>query len=161
VAEGEFREDLYYRLNVIELHIPPLRERKEDIPELAGFLLGKIGEKNASRVRSVHPEFLEALRRYDWPGNVRELENVLERAVILARSDTLTPDLLPPRLAGEAEQPAQAPAETPLDEAEKEAIARALAEHDGHRQQTADALGISRRTLQYKLKKYGLSRRRG
>ncbi len=179
VHEGRFREDLYFRLNVLELRIPPLRERLEDLPILASHLLRKLGRKNRKEVRSVSPEFLEALTRHDWPGNVRELENVLERALILARADVLTPDLLPShvREAHPERKPAeerdmraqiaqpealQAPAgqfDAALDEAERQALVQALEAHDGHRERTADALGISRRTLQYKLKKHGLIRR--
>ncbi|EPR44801.1 two component, sigma54 specific, transcriptional regulator, Fis family [Desulfovibrio sp. X2] len=195
---GRFREDLYYRLAVLEITIPPLRERAEDIPLLAAHLLRKLGEKNRKQVRDPSPSFLDALRAWSWPGNVRELENVLERALILARSDTLTPDLLPPQLvrawggsapegafpggasplgaapgavpgptagsmagtaAGEVDDVSAPAAHPSLDDAEREAIARALAAHGGHREKTAEALGISRRTLQYKLKKYGLTRR--
>jgi len=201
VAQGGFREDLYYRLNVLELRIPPLRERLEDLPILAGFLLRKLGRKNRKEVRAISPDFLEALSRYDWPGNVRELENVLERALILARADVLTPDLLPPHVlaagtagtagaagAGQAGNQANqadlaspanqanlaSPAEfgdrvaetaapasfgVSLDEAERQALIQALEAHGGHRQRTAEALGISRRTLQYKLRKHGLTRR--
>lgn len=164
VEAGRFREDLYYRLAVLEISIPPLRERKEDLPLLVSFLLGRLGEKNRKAVRTVTPAFLEALSRYDWPGNVRELENVLERALILARSDTLGPDLLPPMITGAAApapemEPAQHQSPASLEEAEKLAIIRALEENGGHRERTADALGVSRRTLQYKLKKFGLTRR--
>ncbi len=175
VREGRFREDLYYRLNVLEIAIPPLRERLDDLPLLATRLLVKLGDKNRKTVRGVSPEFLEKLQVYAWPGNVRELENVLERALILSRSDTLGPDLLPPHiLSAEAAGPAvgtigtagaqqasKGAGEAPLsfDEAEKLAIVRALEANGGHRERTADALGVSRRTLQYKLKKYGLTRR--
>ena len=100
VASGRFREDLFYRLAVLEIQIPPLRDRTGDLPLLAGHLLRKLGAKNHKEIRSIAPAFVEALSRYSWPGNVRELENVLERALILARSDTLGPDLLPPQIAG-------------------------------------------------------------
>ncbi len=168
VRAGGFREDLYYRLNVLEIRIPPLRERLDDLPLLAGHLLSKLGEKNRKSVRGVSPAFMDRLMAYDWPGNVRELENVLERALILSRSDTLTPDLLPPRMGegrAEVREPkgaqtgAAVQAPVSFEEAEKQAIMRALAANGGHRERTADALGISRRTLQYKLRKYGLTRR--
>jgi len=174
VASGRFREDLFYRLAVLEIPIPPLRERLEDLPLLTGFLLRKLGRKNHKEIRSVSPAFLEALSRHTWPGNVRELENVLERALILARADTFGPDLLPPQLAGLVSasacavpgdlQGALAEAaphalESAMDDAERETLLRALDSFAGHREKTADALGISRRTLQYKLKKYGLTRR--
>lgn len=173
VEKGNFREDLYYRLSVLEIKIPPLRERTEDIPLLVSFLLEKLGRKNNKKVRTVSPAFLEALTLYDWPGNVRELENVLERAVILSRSERLGPDLLPPQLLsanaahkdsmqhqGES-SPSLKNQDSPvsLDNAEKQALIAALEANNEHREHTAEALGISRRTLQYKLKKYGLTRR--
>ncbi|MFH1915558.1 MAG: sigma-54 dependent transcriptional regulator [Pseudomonadota bacterium] len=167
VEAGRFREDLYYRLAVLEIRIPPLCERKEDLPLLVSFLMRKLGNKNNKIIRTVTPAFLDALSGYDWPGNVRELENVLERALILSRSDALGPDLLPPQVAGAREavvdmSPVYGHAMTSpasLEEAEKLAILRALEENGNHRERTADALGISRRTLQYKLKKFGLTRR--
>ncbi len=166
---GRFREDLYYRLNVLEMRMPPLRDRLDDLPLLVGHLLRKLGEKNRKAVRGVSPAFLERLSAYSWPGNVRELENVLERAPILSRSDTLGPEVLPPHFPGGSQatqevpvpETAAAPDGGPMnfDAAEKATIERALAAHGGHRERTADALGISRRTLQYKLRKYGLARR--
>ncbi len=174
IAANNFREDLYFRLNVLEIRIPPLRQRKMDIPLLTSFLLRRLAVKNHMDVRSVSPEFLEILSQYDWPGNVRELENVLERTLVLARSDMLTPDLLPPGLhdtiarlaAGDSGSFANAPrffSDPPsvasFDEAEKQTLENALQSTGGHREKTADLLGISRRTLQYKLKKYGLTRR--
>ncbi|NJB68421.1 two-component system NtrC family response regulator [Desulfobaculum xiamenense] len=188
VAAGRFREDLYFRLNVLEVHIPPLRERMEDLPLLVAHLLEKLGRKNRKPVREVGPRFLEALAGYSWPGNVRELENALERALVLSRTDSLSVTDLPPQvLAGHAaprmvpapvgvsEEEAMAssmspfaepepyiayrPGPTSLDDAERQALMDALDAHGGHRQKTADALGISRRTLQYKLRKYGLARR--
>jgi len=172
VAAGRFREDLFYRLAVLEIRIPPLCERKEDLPLLVSYLLRKLGNKNNKIIRTVTPAFLDALSDYDWPGNVRELENVLERALILSRSDALGPDLLPPQITGAREaslgmdigmEPEVSPqvmsSPASLEEAEKLAIMRALEENGNHRERTADALGISRRTLQYKLKKFGLTRR--
>jgi len=168
VAAGRFREDLYYRLAVLEIRIPPLDERKEDLPLLVSFLLRRLGNKNNKIIRTVTPAFLDALSGYDWPGNVRELENVLERALILSRSDALGTDLLPSQITGAREagvsldiEPAvqQPAAPANLEEAERLAIIQALEENGNHRERTADALGISRRTLQYKLKKYGLTRR--
>jgi len=164
VKAGRFREDLFFRLNVLEIRIPPLRERLDDLPLLAAHLIERLAEKNRKNVRRVSPWFLEALSRYDWPGNVRELENVLERAIILSRSETLGSEDLPPHLADKAPQTREqqgnghGPAPS-LDEAEKQAIVQALEAHGGHRERTAEALGVSRRTLQYKLKKYGLKSR--
>ena len=166
VERGNFREDLYYRLSVLEIQIPPLCERLDDLPLLVSHLLGKLGKKNRKQVRTVSPAFLEALSHYDWPGNVRELENVLERALILSRSDILMPDLLPAQLAsspvsaGDADlRERQSVPESTLEDAEREALVKALEKWGGHRERTAEALGISRRTLQYKLKKYGLTKR--
>ncbi|MFP5223910.1 MAG: sigma-54-dependent transcriptional regulator [Acidobacteriota bacterium] len=172
VAKGTFREDLYFRLAVLEIAIPPLRERLDDLPELTAHLLDKLGTRNKKTVRAVSPAFLDVLSRYPWPGNVRELENVLERAVILARSDTLTPDLLPPHLGTPdsaaciaacrttlESAPANGSSPASFEEAERQTILAALDANEGHRERTADALGISRRTLQYKLKRFGLAKR--
>lgn len=163
IAQGLFREDLYYRLNVLEIRIPPLRERIEDIPLLVDYLLDKLGRKNSRPVRTVSREFLDALTRHEWRGNVRELENVLERALILCRADTLDLRDLPEHLVtqGTALLPRQSaqPGESPLETAERQALQETLRKYAGHRERTAQALGISRRTLQYRLKKYGLTTR--
>jgi len=158
VASGRFREDLFYRLAVLEIQIPPLRDRTGDLPLLAGHLLRKLGAKNHKEIRSIAPAFVEALSRYNWPGNVRELENVLERALILSRSDTLGPELLPPQIAGMVAGLAcgagSAPGEAQgmdltsglpgaMEDAEREALRQALDASGGHREKTADALGIS------------------
>jgi two-component system NtrC family response regulator len=168
IAAGQFREDLYYRLNVLEIRIPPLRERAEDIPLLVDYLLGKLCRKNNRPVRTASREFLEALTRHEWRGNVRELENVLERSLILCRGDVLDvrdlPEhLLAPGLARSSLTPAAqacaSPQENPLEAAERRALEETLRRYAGHRERTAQALGISRRTLQYRLKKYGLTTR--
>ncbi|SFL56091.1 two-component system, NtrC family, response regulator [Desulfomicrobium norvegicum] len=163
IAEGKFREDLYYRLNVLEIRIPPLRERIEDIPLLVDYLLDKLGRKNNRPIRTVSREFLDALGRHEWRGNVRELENVLERALILCRGDILDLRDLPDHLLAPAPaaRPAQfvQPGESPLETAERQALEETLRKYAGHRERTAQALGISRRTLQYRLKKYGLTTR--
>ncbi|MDL2209889.1 sigma-54 dependent transcriptional regulator [Desulfovibrio sp. OttesenSCG-928-O18] len=165
VSEGIFREDLYFRLNVLEVVAPPLRERLEDLPALVSALLRRLCTKNRKEIRGVNPAMLDALGRYHWPGNVRELENVLERGVILSRADILTPDILPEKIldsrAPEGVSPPTSTArsmETVMESAERDALVRALQAHGGHRERTAEALGISRRTLQYKLKKFGLTR---
>ena len=163
IAEGKFREDLYYRLNVLEIRIPPLRERTEDIPLLADHLLARLCRKNNRPVRAASRGFLDALTRHEWRGNVRELENVLERSLILCRGDVLDVQDLPDHLLSPARQPARpvetAPAENPLEAAERHALQETLRRYAGHRERTAQALGISRRTLQYRLKKYGLTTR--
>jgi DNA-binding NtrC family response regulator len=164
VAAGSFREDLFFRLNVLEIRLPPLRERLDDLPLLTRHLLDKLSLKNRKPVRDVSPSFLEALTRYHWPGNVRELENVLERALILTRSDTLCPDVLPQQvLQGQAKtfQPGSSSPQgaATFEDAERSVLQNALAAHHGHRGKTAESLGVSRRTLQYKLTKHGLTAR--
>lgn len=160
--EGRFRQDLYYRLNVVELQVAPLRERPEDIPVLVNHFLRLLAEKNNKRIRGISRDFLEAMRNYHWPGNVRELENTMERAIILARGETLdTRDLPESILQPEEEGLSQESLSSgkSMDEEEKEALEEALKTHQGHREKTARALGISRRSLQYKLKKHGLIKR--
>lgn len=161
IVAGNFREDLYYRLNVLEITIPPLRERQEDIPLLVNFLLGKLGRKNNKTVRTVSPEFISALMTYPWRGNVRELENILERALILCRGESLSMHDLPDSFhqAGLVRAEPEAGEDNPLEQAERRALEATLQRFAGHRERTAEALGISRRTLQYRLKKYGLIRR--
>ena len=167
VQEGSFREDLYFRLNVLEIVAPPLRDRPEDLPALATALLQRLCKKNRKDIRGISQATLEVFGRYSWPGNVRELENVLERGVILSRSNILTPDALPEKVLREP-----TPSATFFDKvsesahgmeqavasAEREALVRALDANNGHRERTAEALGISRRTLQYKLKKFGFTK---
>lgn len=161
IEEGTFREDLYYRLNVLEIRLPPLRERTEDIPLLVDYLLRKLGLKNSKPLRSVSREFLDALMRHEWRGNVRELENVLERSLILRRGDMLDVQDLPDHLRIAARIPPAVidPSENPLEAAERHILEETLRKYGGHRERTAQALGISRRTLQYRLKKYGMTTR--
>ena len=174
VTSGLFREDLYFRLNVLEIRLPPLREHLEDLPLLVRHLLKKLSLKNHKEIRDVSPGFLEALAAYRWPGNVRELENNLERALILARSDMLTPDLLPEHVRSTGGSVHSSRTTTPepgllhpfpegevpsFDTAERRVLVAALKAQGGHRGRAAKSLGVSRRTLQYKLAKYGLSSR--
>ncbi|QSQ24493.1 sigma-54-dependent Fis family transcriptional regulator [Pyxidicoccus parkwayensis] len=176
VTQGRFREDLYQRLKVITLQIPPLRERREDIPPLVKHLLERINEKVHKRVTRVPVEVMERLTRLPWRGNVRELENVLTRAVVLAPGDVLRGDDLPAlevSPAQEAGRPAPsgamfaAPAVDDasliptLEEAERVLIARAMAVTKGHKGRTCQILGISRPTLERKLQKYGLAQGQG
>jgi two-component system NtrC family response regulator len=163
VEKGTFRQDLYFRLNVLEIKIPPLRDRLEDLPLLVNHFIRVLGEKNRKQVRGVDRSFLEALNNYYWPGNVRELENVLERAIILSRSDILDISDLPgsvlEALPGDKKNgPENISGDDYLMEGEKQALIKALRDNKGHRERTAASLGISRRSLQYKLKKHGLIR---
>jgi len=151
VEAGNFREDLYYRLNVIHIQMPPLRERREDIPLLAEHFLRKYATKNKKHLKGFTREALEFLMDYHWPGNIRELENAVERAVILSRGSELTPDLFQltrPR-------PAIMVGKT-LKEIEKEVVLQTLQMTGNNRTRTAEILGVSRRWLQYQLKKWGV-----
>ncbi len=162
VRRGRFREDLFYRLNVFQIDVPPLRQRREDIPLLADFFLKRYTEENRTRIKAISPRALDMLIRYDWPGNVRELENCIERSVIICRGDTLTPETLPAGLntgppdsktAGEARRSGRS-----LKDVEREMILQTLEDTGGNRTRAAVILGISRRTLQLKLKQYGVTR---
>ncbi|HEY6167076.1 MAG TPA: sigma-54 dependent transcriptional regulator [Verrucomicrobiae bacterium] len=152
LREGHFREDLFYRLNVVELSVPPLRERTEDVLPLATLFLGQFAKGKARFSAGV----IECLRSYPWPGNVRELRNAMERAALLSRGDVILPDHLPTRVrSAEPKSGAGSPAELERwDEIEREAILQALRKHDFNRTETAKALDISRRALTYKLQHY-------
>jgi len=161
VREGTFREDLYYRLNVVELRSPPLRERREDIPLLAAHFLKRFAEKNRKNVARYTPRAMDLLIRHPWPGNVRELMNTVERAVVLAPADCLDEDdfsVLAPD-AQETERTvgdAGIPPDVPLEQIEREAIVSTLASAKGNKSEAARRLGITRKTLREKLKRYGL-----
>jgi DNA-binding NtrC family response regulator len=158
VKKGNFREDLLYRINVIVLNIPPLRERKGDLPLLAEYFLQKYIEKNRKPVRELTPKAVALLQAYDWPGNVRELENVIERAVILSKDDVITPALLPVhiRTGDEIEEqvlPILAiPFGIPMKESEKIIVQETLRRTKGNRTQAAKLLGMSVRKIVYLLK---------
>lgn len=151
VKEGRFREDLFYRLNVVELHIPPLRERKEDILPLAIRFIESLANGKARLSDTV----TALLERYPWPGNVRELRNAMERAVLLSRSELILPEHLPTRVRAADSQPGlpESSDTERLDEIERQAIIQALQQHSFNRTETAKALGISRRALIYKLQR--------
>jgi len=157
--QGRFREDLYYRINVVNVTVPALRHRREDIELLADYFLKKYAEKNRRSFKGFAPKAMDWLMRYSWPGNVRELENAVERAVIMARGDLISLSELPDTIKNVAENPEKTditlrPGKT-LKEVEREMILQALDQNSGNRTQTAKILGISRRTLQLKLKEYG------
>jgi len=155
VKAKRFRDDLYYRLNVIEIKLPPLRERREDIPLLVDAFLKKCGEVRGKAVKGVGEAALAMLMDYAWPGNVRELENVIERAVTLTRGDKISPDDLPPAVQGargDRRVLDEAAEKTlPLHEIEKEYIKKILEKTGGNKYQAAHALGIDRKTLYRKL----------
>jgi two-component system NtrC family response regulator len=161
IQAGEFREDLYYRLNVVPLQIPPLRERREDIRPLAQHFLKRLG---ASPRLTIAPEAFRALESYDWPGNVRELENALERAMIFHRGDLISLADLPETIrAPKAKEATALPMSMPetglsLEEVEKELILRALQKHDWNQSRAARYLGITRHTLLYRIEKHNIAR---
>ena len=154
VAERRFREDLYYRLNVFPLQLPPLRERSDAIPVLAAYFIHRFSLQIGKKLKGMEEVAQKAMREYAWPGNVRELQNVIERAVILA-TDLIRLDNLPNELLLKNDQGIQQSRDV-LKTTEREIITKALRMHGGNRRLTADELGISRRTLQYKLKEFGL-----
>jgi two-component system response regulator HydG len=162
VAEGTFREDLYYRLNVVTITLPPLRDRPDDIPILSEHFLKEITANKHTAARRLSPEVMRRFLTYRWPGNVRELRNTLESMMVLAEGEVLTERDLPERIA-EAAQVTSAPREIPtgltMEELEKLAITKALDQCGGNRTHAANRLGISVRTLQRKLRQYELERR--
>ncbi len=158
IADGKLREDLYYRLNVFPIEVPPLRERLEDIPLFAHFFLQKLNETEEKKVENIEPDFVEALQQYDWPGNVRELRNVINRAFIMSRTNSLTIDCLPDKLLGGGKHRSKntmtIPLGQPMEEVERVVIEETLHMTDGDRRKTAEILGISYKTLYNKTKKY-------
>jgi DNA-binding NtrC family response regulator len=156
VSEGKFQEDLYYRLNVIPIHIPPLRERRDDIPLLVDHFVRKHAQRAGKRIDAIEPGVLDALVSADWPGNVRELENTVERAVVLSPGAVIVPDVV--RLLG---VPSAPPSGLPsmtlrqnLDWAERETVRRALEQANGVKKDAAELMGISQRALSYYLAKH-------
>ena len=159
VAAGRFREDLFYRLNVIGLEVPPLRARQEDIPLLAAAFLERHAAANRKSLKGFTPQAMDAMLRYSWPGNVRELENAVERAVILTTTDYVTERALPLTVQNAppaAEDDLSALGSRSLEDVEKKAIEATLRETEDNKSEAARRLGITRATLHSKLKKYGL-----
>ena len=167
IREGRFREDLFYRLNVFPIPLPPLRERKEDIPALLAALLESVNRKHGTRVTDASPEAMERLMAHSWPGNIRELRNAVERATILAGEGTIRPQHLPPAWSG-ASAPAGRPATptadgaelhlavgTTVEQAERALIELTLDHTKNNKTRAAEILGISQKTLFNKLKEYG------
>ncbi|MRR09318.1 Fis family transcriptional regulator, partial [bacterium] len=161
VEQGRFRTDLFYRINVIPVRIPPLRDRAGDVPVLADHFLHKVAGKSGSPVPRLSAAALAALARYQWPGNVRELENAIERAVVLAAGPLIEPAHLPPEVTGQGmRQPRQGTAQAEnsgsLKTNERQAIINALQQSGGNKSQAAKALGIHYTTLYRKMKHFGL-----
>jgi len=162
MRNGLFREDLYYRLNVISIHLPPLRERKEDIPLLIDHFLKKYSELNQKKIQDLSKEARILLLRHSYPGNVRELENLIERAVVLCRGEVITTQDLPFHLQeGPSEKVWEISGKTKtlpdsLEEIERDLIVKALHQYQGVQTRAAESLGISERVLRYKIKKYGI-----
>ncbi len=167
VKEGKFREDLFYRLNVFPINVPPLRERTEDIPPLTDYFIEKFNRKLARRVEGVAPEVRECLLAYPWPGNIRELEHLIERMVLMAEEPILTMKLVPPEIVNPACEEHPLPAELPekpgrdilkshMEEMERQIISRCLEECGGNVTRAAERLGLSRKGLQLKMIKHHL-----
>ncbi len=161
IAGEEFREDLFYRLAVVRIAVPPLRERREDIPRLAEYLVDKINKELGRSIRRIDPEALVRLKEYDYPGNVRELENILRHALVMAKGDTLLPQDLPPLVSHRDESMEggriRFPEEImPLEEIERRYILHALQVNGWKKKQTCEQLNIARTTLDRKLEQYGI-----
>ncbi len=157
VAKGEFREDLYYRLNVISIHAPSLKERKEDIPILAAHFLDEYSKKNKKEIRGIEQNVLDILINYEWPGNVRELSNIIERSVILCSYDQINIECLPLKLKLLDTETLPDPENLNLIEIEKKIICKALDRTAWNQSQAAILLGISRKQLRTKMKNLGLT----
>jgi transcriptional regulator with PAS, ATPase and Fis domain len=162
VAHGELRNDLYYRLNVFNIHMPPLREHKEDLPDLVQSLLSDMNEKHSRKIATVSEAVINMFRAYSWPGNVRELRNTLERACIVCEGSVIETKHLPPgfgqttiRTTGEDPDSVHLGVGTTVGEAEKLLILKTLEATNNNKTKAAEILGISLKTLHNKLKEYG------
>jgi transcriptional regulator with PAS, ATPase and Fis domain len=158
VAQGHFREDLYYRLNTIRIEVPPLRDRPDDIACLAAHFVARFNRRFAQH-KHLSPEAIEAMVRYSWPGNIRQLINVIEQVVVLVDEDILTPMHLPPQVraqGGSGSPRATGSTIVPLKDVERQYIEFVITQFDGHRAHAARALGIGERSLYRKLNEYGL-----
>jgi len=156
IEAGDFREDLFYRLNVVNIYIPPLRNRKEDIPPLVSHFIEKYAAEN-NTIDGISKEALDLLMRYNYPGNIRELENIIERAIVLARGNMITTDDLPMHTRSgesEAKQPKGSSLTEMVERFEQKLIIEALDKAGGNQSQASKSLGIGERKLRYKLKKY-------
>jgi transcriptional regulator with PAS, ATPase and Fis domain len=168
IERGEFRKDLYYRLNVFNVEIPPLRERAEDISQIAELFLEKLKQRHEKSIHSVHPLVLQAFKNYHWPGNIRELENLMERACILETTTVLTPESFPIGLinSGDAHAVLPVQAHLPLAEARRQAIddferqylKELFSRHKGRVNRAAEDAGVSTRQLNKLMVKYGIEK---
>ncbi|HJQ20539.1 MAG TPA: sigma-54 dependent transcriptional regulator [Gemmatimonadaceae bacterium] len=159
IKTGRFRSDLYYRLNVISIHLPPLRQRRDDIPVLSEHFLHRIAASRSEAPKRLHPTTAEALQEYQWPGNVRELENALERAIILTEGDQIMPAVLPERITERRAEPlisSRAPVNPTLEAVERAYIMWVLQSEGGNKSRAAEVLGIDPSTLYRKLSRYGV-----
>jgi DNA-binding NtrC family response regulator len=157
IEKGSFREDLFYRLNVVNIHVPPLKDRKEDIPLLSTAFLNEFAEENGKTIEGIDPKTHNILFNYSWPGNIRELRNCIESAVVMCKGNVLLPDDLPPSVrTGSEGNYIKINIDTPLSEAEKQIIQTTLNYHKGNKSKTAEILGIGRKTLHRKLSEYQL-----
>ncbi len=157
IENGEFREDLYYRLNVVNIHIPPLRERKEDIPLLMATFVKEFSEENGKNIEAIEPKARMILYNYSWPGNVRELRNCIESSVVMSKSNIITVDDLPPHINTESDQEfVRITTGSTLADIEREVVRATLAQQNGNKTRAAEVLGIGRKTLHRKLQEYGL-----
>jgi DNA-binding NtrC family response regulator len=167
VKDGRFREDLYYRLNVLPIHVPPLRERTEDIPPLTAFFIQKFNKKLDRHVRGLDPAVEELFSTYDWPGNIRELENLIERLVLMTQGETIRLGDVPQELvaaaaasvvlrAADQKKPFKDVIREKTEEVERQMIIRVLEECEGNISKAAKQLGLSRKGLHLKLARYNL-----
>jgi transcriptional regulator with PAS, ATPase and Fis domain len=157
IEAGDFREDLFYRLNVVNIYIPSLRQRKEDIPPLVSHFIDKYAAENNKTIDGISKEALDLLMRYDYPGNIRELENIVERAIVLARGNIITTDDLPLHARmreNEENQPKGSSLTEMVERFEQKLIIEALDKAGRNQSQAAKSLGIGERKLRYKLRKY-------
>ena len=159
VKNGNFREDLYYRLNVVNINVPPLRSRREDVEPLSRFFLEKYTSETGKKITDLSPRALSCLLAHDWPGNVRELQNAIERAVVLSKGSVLTPRDFPQGMQGDDQICLQIPEKGGsltdiLEDLERQLIIQTLQREDGSQTRAAETLGIKRTTLRYKMEKY-------
>lgn len=158
IASGQFREDLYYRLNVVNIDVPPIRERKDDIPLLASAFVREFAKENGKPVEGIDPKARAALYSYSWPGNVRELRNCIESAVVMSKGTILQLDDLPPNIRESDDRDViRIPVGSTLSKAEREVIRNTLLHHKGNKSKTAETLGIGRKTLHRKIQEYDLA----